>query len=53
MQVTNMGAGVDTRAYWLDSLAKIERYVEVDVDSINSYKIKVLEGSNETAKCER
>ena len=53
MQVTNMGAGVDTRAFWLDSLAKVERYVEVDVESMQTYKTKKLEELKETAKCER
>ena len=43
MQVTNLGCGVDTRAFWLDSLAKAERYVEVDVESINNFKAKKLE----------
>ena len=53
MQVTNLGAGVDTRAFWLDSLAKVERYVEVDVESMQTYKTKKLEELKETAKCER
>jgi O-methyltransferase involved in polyketide biosynthesis len=30
VQITNMGAGVDTRAYWLDCLKNAARYVEVD-----------------------
>jgi O-methyltransferase involved in polyketide biosynthesis len=42
VQVTNMGCGVDTRAFWLDSLKNAERYVEVDVKSINSFKAKKL-----------
>jgi len=38
MQVTNMGSGMDTRAFWLDALNKVERYVEVDVANINTWK---------------
>ena len=30
MQITNLGAGCDTRAFWFDSLSNVERYVEVD-----------------------
>ena len=30
MQVANLGAGVDTRAFWLESLKRVERYIEVD-----------------------
>ena len=34
VQVTNLGAGVDTRAFWLEPLSKVERYVEVDVEPL-------------------
>ena len=37
-QVTNLGCGVDTRAFWLDCLSHCSRYVEVDVVSINDFK---------------
>ena len=43
MQVTNMGCGVDTRPFWVDSLKKVERYVEVDVEKINTFRAKKLE----------
>ena len=42
MQVTNLGAGVDTRAFWLESLRKVERYVEVDVETVNTFKANKL-----------
>jgi hypothetical protein len=36
-----MDTDVDTsRAFWLDSLKKSERFVEVDVESINNFKAK-------------
>ena len=53
MQVTNLGCGVDTRAYWLDSLQKVERYVEVDVESINNFKAKKLGELQAEPKCQR
>ena len=40
MQVTNLGCGVDTRPFWVESLKNVERYVEVDVEAINSFKAK-------------
>mmetsp|Transcript_20340 Transcript_20340/g.25145 ORF Transcript_20340/g.25145 Transcript_20340/m.25145 type:complete len:311 (+) Transcript_20340:211-1143(+) len=41
-QVTNLGAGVDTRAFWLECLTRCERYVEIDVASINGFKERTL-----------
>ena len=44
-QVTNLGAGVDTRAFWLECLGgskKKGKYVEVDVESINGFKEREL-----------
>lgn len=38
-----MGCGVDTRAFWDESLKGMEAYVEVDAKPVNDYKIKVLE----------
>lgn len=42
-QVLNMGSGVDTRAYWDQSLKGVSMYIEVDTKSVNDYKDKVLE----------
>ena len=53
MQVTNLGCGVDTRAFWLDSLQKVERYVEVDVESMNTFKAKKLGELQAEPKCPR
>jgi len=38
-----MGCGVDTRAFWDQSLKGMESYVEVDAKPVNDYKSKVLE----------
>ena len=53
VQVTNLGAGVDTRAFWFEPLAKAERYVEVDVESLQKYKTKKVEELKEQPKCPR
>jgi methyltransferase (TIGR00027 family) len=42
-QVINMGCGVDTRAFWDESLKGMQTYVEVDALAVNEYKAKVLE----------
>lgn len=39
-QIINMGAGVDTRPYWDESLKGINRYVEVDQEALNKTKEK-------------
>lgn len=48
-----MGAGVDTRAFWVECLKKAERYVEVDVEAINTFKTKKLEELGAEAFCPR
>ena len=54
VQVTNLGAGVDTRAFWLDCLKSSEKYVEVDVESINTFKEKQLaKAENAVPLCPR
>lgn len=53
VQITNLGAGVDSRAFWLDSLRQADKYVEVDVESINSFKTKKLAQINAEALCPR
>lgn len=53
-QVTNLGAGVDTRAFWLDCLKSSEKYVEVDVESINDFKAKqIAKAENTVPLCPR
>ena len=41
-QVACLGAGMDTRAFFIESLTKVEKYIEVDVKSINDYKQKKI-----------
>jgi len=53
MQVTNLGCGVDTRPFWLDCLKKVERYVEVDVETINTFKADKLKEVEEKSLCPR
>ena len=43
-QVVNLGAGVDTRAFWDEALRKCALYVEVDTAEVNEHKSDVLEG---------
>lgn len=52
-QCVNLGAGADTRAYWLDSLTKVRSYIEVDTLEVNTYKDKVLADLDVTPLCER
>ena len=53
VQVTNLGCGQDTRAFWVDVLANAERYVEVDDLVVNTAKNKILEELKEEPKCPR
>ena len=39
-----MGSGLDTRAYWDDSLQDCTHYLECDAKEVNDYKNGVLEG---------
>ena len=40
----NLGAGLDTRAFWDDALKTCTLYVEVDSAEVNKYKNGVLDG---------
>merc|ERR1712226_619462 len=53
IQVACLGCGVDTRVYWVESLKKVEKYVEVDVETINNYKTKKLEELKAEPLCTR
>ena len=45
LQVLNLGAGVDTRAFWSEVLKnKAITYLEVDTEPVHNAKNKVLEG---------
>ena len=57
-QVLNLGAGVDTRVYWLGSLKKATAYWEVDTASVMNHKQKILDRLKEEGElpeelCER
>ena len=53
LQCVNLGAGADTRAFWLDSLKKVKSYIEVDTSEVNTFKEKVLAALDVTPICER
>ena len=53
IQAVNLGAGADTRAFWLDSLKKIHSYIEVDTAEVNAFKDKVFTNLNAKPLCER
>jgi methyltransferase (TIGR00027 family) len=42
-QVLNMGAGMDTRAFWHEGLKKSNTYYEVDSKPVNDSKNKILD----------
>ncbi len=48
-----MGAGGDTRAFWLDSLKKVQSCIEVDTSEINAFKEKVFSDLSAEPLCER
>ena len=48
-----MGAGGDTRAFWLDSLKKVQSCIEVDTSEINAFKEKVFSVLSAEPLCER
>lgn len=57
-QVLNLGVGMDTRVYWLESLKHSKFYWEIDTSAIMNYKQDVLdrlqdEGELPEAMCER
>ena len=52
-QVACLGAGMDTRAFFMECLAKVQKYTEVDVQSINDFKTKKIAESGAKAHCER
>jgi methyltransferase (TIGR00027 family) len=54
-QVLNLGSGYDTRAYWDESLAGVNVYIEVDEAQVNDPKNKALEeiGELPTLVCPR
>lgn len=41
-QVVNLGAGFDTRQYWLESLRDARSYWEIDTESVQSHKRAVI-----------
>eukprot|EP00045_Choanoeca_perplexa_P007152 m.63118 g.63118 ORF g.63118 m.63118 type:complete len:313 (+) comp13955_c0_seq1:79-1017(+) len=41
-QVVNLGAGTDTRVYWVGALSKAALYVEVDTAPVLAHKDKIL-----------
>ena len=53
VQIASLGAGMDTRAYWVEGLKQVERYVEVDVKEMNDLKTKKLAESDAKPFCER
>ena len=53
VQCVNLGAGADTRVFWLESLKKVQSYTEVDTAEINNYKDKVFSDLNVKPLCER
>ena len=52
-QVASLGAGMDTRAFFVESCKKVERYVEVDVKELNDWKTKKLNEVEAKSFCER
>merc|ERR1719419_992502 len=57
-QVLNLGAGLDTRAFWDDGLKGCSLYLEVDSAEVNKYKNGVLhrlktEGALPDPQCKR
>ena len=53
VQVACLGAGMDTRAFWVASLSDVERYVEVDVAHVNNFKEQKLAEIGDKSLCER
>jgi methyltransferase (TIGR00027 family) len=53
VQCVNLGAGGDTRAFWLDSLKKVQSYIEVDMSEVNTFKERVFADLNARPLCER
>ena len=44
IRIVNLGAGFDTRVYWLDSLRQYKNlsYFDIDTAPVNEYKTKLL-----------
>ncbi|CAE7371910.1 unnamed protein product [Symbiodinium natans] len=42
-QILNLGAGLDTRPFWLETLASADSFVEVDTTPICEWKARILE----------
>ena len=42
-QVTNMGAGCDSRVFWLEGMKNVLNYVEVDTEPVNKAKQQILD----------
>ena len=49
-QIVNLGAGLDTRPYWMESLKKCKFYWEIDTASVMTHKQKVLQHVKESGK---
>lgn len=50
-QVINVGAGVDTRPYWLSCLSHATYYWEIDTVSVIKYKHTILMGWRKKDNC--
>jgi len=53
LQLVNLGAGLDTRAFRLDSASKLLVVYEVDMEAINVPKAKIFKALNSVPVCER
>jgi methyltransferase (TIGR00027 family) len=52
-QLVNLGAGLDTRSFRLECFKELKAVFEVDMEVVNSGKMKVLEKLNVTPFCEK
>ena len=53
-QVCNLGAGLDTRAFWLDSLKSgVTQYMEVDQQSVYDLREKIITEQGMQPFCKR
>lgn len=52
-QVVNVGAGVDTRPFWLSCLSQAKSYWEIDTENVMNYKLARLDGLKEKGETPR
>mmetsp|Transcript_57587 Transcript_57587/g.128426 ORF Transcript_57587/g.128426 Transcript_57587/m.128426 type:complete len:316 (+) Transcript_57587:71-1018(+) len=52
-QVVNLGAGLDTRAFWLEALKNADLYVEVDMKPLCDWKTQLLAKVDAAPLCRR